>query len=106
MDGRLVLLGLVVAQLADAATFRVAVEAVGIGAEANPFAHMLFDTGGADAVVGMKGIIVASYAVLLAALAERFPRLLVFGGATATSAGLLGVATNLVALIRSGAALG
>jgi hypothetical protein len=101
-----ILLGLVAAQLADAATFRFAVAAFGIGGEANAFAQTVFRIAGPDAVLAMKGLAIVGAVLFLAAVAGRFPRLIVLGGATGTSLGLLGAATNVLALIRFGAAVG
>lgn len=91
------------AQVADAATFRVAVEAVGIGNEANPYAQALFRSGGPDAVLVAKGIVIALIIVFLAVAAGRSRRLFVLGGATATSVGLLGATVNTLALAQVGA---
>jgi hypothetical protein len=96
---RLILLGVVAAQLADAVSFRVAIESVGIGAEANPVAQALFRAAGPDGVLAVKLVATTCAVVLLAVLASRFRRLLVLGGATATSIGLLGAVSNVVALI-------
>jgi hypothetical protein len=93
-----ILLGLVAAQLADAVSFRIAVAALGIGGEGNAFAHVLYRMGGPDAVLAVKGLVIACAVIFLATFAHGFPRLVVLGGATATSLGLLGAATNVLAL--------
>jgi hypothetical protein len=98
----LVLAALVAARLADAVTFRLAVEAVGIEAEVNGPAQLVFRAGGADAVAAMKGALIALWVVGLALSASRFPRLLMFGGATATSVGAVGAVANTWALLQVG----
>jgi hypothetical protein len=79
---RLILAGLMVAQLADAATFVLGVGMHRIGLESNGFAVALHQVGGTDAVLIAKGAVVVSAVVLLAATAHRFPRLLVLGSAS------------------------
>jgi hypothetical protein len=103
MRARLILAGLMVAQLADAATFVLGVGMHGIGLEANGFAVALHQVGGTDAVLIAKGAVVVSAVVLLAATAHRFPRLLVLGSASGTSFGLLGFTANVASLVMVGA---
>jgi Ni,Fe-hydrogenase III small subunit len=91
---RFILFGLVVAQLADAFTFTYGVARFGIHLESNGIAAGIFHLGGLDAVLLVKGAVIVATTVLLAYTAHRFPRLLVWGGATATSMGLLGFAAN------------
>ena len=91
---RFILFGLVVAQLADAFTFTYGVARFGIHLESNGIAAGIFHVGGLDAVLLVKGAVIVATTVLLAYTAHRFPRLLVWGGATATSMGLLGFAAN------------
>jgi len=91
---RFILFGLVVAQLADAFTFTYGVARFGIHLESNGIAAGLFHLGGLDAVLLAKGAVIVATTTLLAFTADRFPRLLVWGGATATSMGLLGFAAN------------
>ena len=98
MDGvittRIILFGIVLAQLTDALTFTVGVSRFGIGLESNGIAAWLFQSGGLEAVLAVKaGVLLATLAILVAT-AQDFPRLLVWGGAAATSIGLLGFATN------------
>ncbi|MDQ2934141.1 MAG: hypothetical protein M3R49_04015 [Chloroflexota bacterium] len=95
---RLVLAGLLIAQLADAVSFAIGISRVGIGAEANGWMRFLYDAGGLPAVMALKGsaILLTLGIVLLAA--RRYPRLVVLGGATATSLGLLGAFTNTLAI--------
>ena len=91
---RLILFGVALAQLADALTFTIGVSRFGIGLESNGIAAQLFRAGGLDAVLWVKGAVLIAVLGLLVATARRFPRLLVWGGAAATSVGLLGFATN------------
>ena len=96
---RFILFGVVLAQLGDAFTFTLGVSRFGIGLESNGLASVLYRTAGLD------GVLVAKAAVLLVAIglmvvaAARFPRLLVWGGAAATSLGLLGFATNTASIL-------
>lgn len=91
---RFILFGLVAAQLADAFTFTYGVSRFGIHLESNGLAAGIFNAGGLDAVLLVKGAVIVATTMLLAYTAPRFPRLLVWGGATATSMGLLGFAAN------------
>lgn len=96
---RIILLGILLAQLADAATFAVAVSRFGISLESNGFAVEFYRMAGLEGVLWAKlGVIIAAIA-LLAATAPRFPRLLVWGGAATTSFGLLGFLTNTASII-------
>jgi hypothetical protein len=87
MGPHLIILGMVLSQLADAASFVVAVTRFGITYESNDIAATLYRLGGMEAV-----ILVAIVILVLAA--HRFRRVLVMGGAAATSLGLLGFITN------------
>jgi hypothetical protein len=91
---RFILFGIVLAQLADAFTFTYGVSRFGIYLESNGFAAGVFHLGGLDAVLLLKGAVIVATTTLLAYTAPRFPRLLVWGGATATSMGLVGFAAN------------
>lgn len=91
---RFILFALVAAQLADAFTFTYGVSRFGIDLESNGIAAGIFEVGGLDAVLLVKGFVIVATTTLLAYTATRFPRLLVWGGATATSMGLLGFAAN------------
>ena len=91
---RFILFALVLTQLADAFTFTYGVSRFGIHLESNGIAAGLFHLGGLDAVLAAKGAVIVLTTILLASTAPRFPRLLVWGGATATSMGLLGFAAN------------
>jgi len=96
---RFILFGLVLAQLADATTFVVGVSRFGIGLESNGIAAGLYHLGGIDAVLLVKGAVIVATTTILAYTAPRFPRLLVWGGATATSLGLLGFAANTTSIL-------
>ena len=91
---RLILFGIALAQLTDAVTFTIGVSRFGIGLESNGIAGGLFAAGGLAAVLTVKGVVLLVTIGLLVATVDRFPRLFVWGGAAATSIGLLGFATN------------
>ncbi len=95
---RFILFGLVLAQLADAFTFMLGVSRFGIELESNGIAVHIYHAGGLDAILLLKGAVIVVTTTLLAYTAPRFPRLLVWGGATATSLGLLGFAGNTTSL--------
>ena len=94
LTARIILFGLVLAQLADALTFTVGVSRFGIDLESNAFAAYLYHSTGLDGVLLAKGAVLVTTIGLMVVAAHRFPRLLVWGGAAATSLGLLGFATN------------
>jgi hypothetical protein len=94
LTARIILFGLVLAQLADALTFTIGVSRFGIDLESNGFAAWLYRTSGLDGVLLAKGMVLLTTIGLMVLAANRFPRLLVWGGAAATSLGLLGFATN------------
>jgi hypothetical protein len=98
MKVRLVLAGLLLAQLADAVSFAIGIARLGIGAEANGWMRVLYDAGGLPAVMALKGgaILLTLTIVLVAGL--RYPRLVILGGAAATSLGLLGFFSNALAI--------
>ena len=96
---RFILFGIVLAQLADAATFMVGVSRFGIGLESNGIAAGIYHLGGTDAVLLVKGAVIVLSTTLLAYTVPRFPRLLVWGGAAATSFGLLGFAANTTSIL-------
>jgi hypothetical protein len=96
---RIILWGLVLAQLADALTFTIGVSRFGIGLESNGIAAQLFQSGGLGSVLVVKGGVLVATIALLVVTAEDFPRLLVWGGAAATSVGLLGFATNTASIL-------
>lgn len=96
---RFILFGLVLAQLADALTFTLGVSRFGIGLETNTIALSLYLASGLDAVLLLKGAVVVATIGLMVLAAHRFPRLLIWGGAVATSLGLLGFATNAASIL-------
>src|SRR5262245_5326166 len=85
ITARIILWSLVLAQLADALTFTIGVSRFGIGLESNGIAATLYQTGGLTAVLAVKGGVLLATIAILVATAEDFPRLLVWGGAAATS---------------------
>ena len=95
---RIILFGLVLAQLADALTFTIGVSRFGIDLESNDFASWLYGASGLDGVLLAKLTVLIATIGLMVVAAGRFPRLLVWGGAAATSLGLLGFATNATAI--------
>ena len=99
LTARIILFGLVLAQLTDALTFTIGVSRFGIGPESNGFAATLFQSGGLVSVLVLKGGVLLATIAILVATAEDFPRLLVWGGAAATSIGLLGFATNTASIL-------
>ena len=96
---RFILFGLVLAQLADAFTFTIGVSRFGINLESNGFAAALFHASGLDGVLLVKGAALLLSIGLLLVASYRFPRLLVWGGAAATSLGLLGFLTNTATIL-------
>ena len=96
---RIILWGIVVAQLVDALTFTIGVSRFGIGLESNGIASMLYHAGGLESVLAVKGGVLVATIAILVATAEDFPRLLVWGGAAATGIGLLGFATNTASIL-------
>ena len=96
---RFILFGLVVAQLADAFTFTIGVSRFGIGLESNGVAAGIYHVSGLDGVLLAKAAVLLATIGLLAVGANRFPRLLVWGGAAATSLGLLGFAANTTSIL-------
>lgn len=95
---RLILFGVVLAQLVDALTFTIGVSRYGIGLESNALAATLYAAAGLAGVLGAKAAALLITLAILVTSAHRFPRVLVWGGATATAFGLLGFATNSVSL--------
>jgi len=102
LASRIILVALVAAQLTDAITFTAGVTRHGIGIESNGIASLLFGLGGLQAVLLAKGIALVATIGLLSVTATRYPRLFVWGGAAATSIGLLGFATNSISLALLG----
>ena len=96
---RFILFGLVLAQLGDAFTFTLGVSRFGIGLESNGFATALYQSSGLDGVLIVKAVVLLVTLSLLVATADRFGRLLVWGGAAATSLGLVGFAANTTSIL-------
>src|SRR5215210_655915 len=102
MTRRIVLFGLVLAQLIDALTFTIGVSRFGIDLESNGIAAWLYRVSGLDGILLVKGAVILVAIGLLVYAANRFPRLFVWGGAAGTSLGLLGFATNAATLALLG----
>ena len=96
---RVILFGIVLAQLTDALTFTIGVSRFGIGLESNGIAAGLYRFGGLDAVLLVKGAVLLMTLMMLISTVSRFPRLFVWGGAMATSLGFLGFAANSAAIL-------
>lgn len=94
LTARIILFGIVLAQLGDALTFTIGVSRFGIDLESNGFASFLYQASGLDGVLLAKLAVLVTTIGLMVFAAGRFPRLLVWGGAAATSLGLLGFAAN------------
>ena len=102
LASRVILFGLVLAQLVDALTFTIGVSRFGIDLESNGFAAELYRQAGLAGVLVVKAGVILFTIGLLVYAAHRFPRLLVWGGAAATSLGLLGFATNTLTILHLG----
>ena len=98
MATRIMLAGLLIAQLADAATFFLGASIHGIGIEANGFAALAYQWRGTDGVLLLKGAAILVTLLVLVLGANRYPRLFMWGAATATGLGLLGMVTNITSL--------
>src|SRR5687768_17187684 len=96
---RFILCGLVLAQLLDAFTFMYGVSRFGIGLESNGVAAGIYLASGLDGVLLVKGAVIIGTIGLLSVTADHFPRLFVWGGAAATSLGLLGFAANTASIM-------
>lgn len=99
MAARVILMALLIAQLGDATTFMLGEALHGIKLESNGFAVAVYRSSGLEGVLLLKGAMVLVILATLAATAARFPRLLVWGGAVATSMGVLGLVANLTSLL-------
>ena len=96
---RFILFALVLAQLADAFTFTLGVSRFGIGLESNGLATALYRSSGLGGVLAVKAMVLLVTLGVLVATAGRFGRLLVWGGAVATSVGLLGFVANTTSIL-------
>ena len=66
LTARIILFGLVLAQLTDALTFTIGVSRFGIGPESNGFASTLFQSGGLASVLVVKGgVLIATIAIVV-----------------------------------------
>lgn len=99
MAKRFILLATLLAQLADAATFVVGEELYGIDLESNQLAVLAFHIGGLPGVLAAKTAVLLIVILVSAAVGERYPRVLLWTGATATAMGLLGFAVNVTSLV-------
>jgi len=99
LEPRWLLTAVVLAQLADAATFAVWVAIHGPTGEANAFALIAYEWFGTEGIFALKGAGILIMLGLLVTAGGRFRRFFLMGAATATSIGLLGVLTNSAALL-------
>jgi hypothetical protein len=99
MVPRVILMAILLAQLADAASFAVGHALHGIGLESNGFAVAVYGAAGVDGVLLVKGVMIVGILAILVITAPRYKRLLVWGGAAATSLGLLGFVANVASLL-------
>ena len=90
-----VFIAVAVAQLLDLATFIPAVARVGIGAESNPLARMLYLSMGALGPAALKATAVALMLMGLVRVARRFPTFLLPSAALIAGIGLFGAVSNL-----------
>ena len=98
MRARVLLTVLLLAQLADAATFSVAIPILGIGVESNGIAALIYHWQGMGGVLALKGAAILATLALLVVASSRAPRIFYFGGATATTVGAFGAITNVWAV--------
>lgn len=99
MRPRAVLTVLLLAQLADAATFSVMIPVLGIGVESNGLAALLYHWQGMGGVLALKAAAIVATLGLLILVWNRAPRVFYLGGATATTVGAFGAFTNVLALV-------
>lgn len=85
-----------VAQLLDLATFIPAVARVGIGAESNPLARMLYQLVGPWGPAALKAAVIAIILLALMRVVRRFPTYALPSGAFVIGIGLFGAASNLL----------
>jgi hypothetical protein len=93
---RLTLLLVVFAQLADAITFALGSQMIGIGQESNGLISLLYHQGGLTAVLLLKGWAILMTVAVLMVLAPRKPRAFMVGATVALGMGLLGLLSNTV----------
>jgi hypothetical protein len=102
MVPRVILAAILLAQLSDAASFAVGYALHGIGLESNGLAVAVYGAAGVEGILLVKGAVIVTTVALLVMTAPRYPRLLVWGGAAATSIGLLGFMANVASLLILG----
>ena len=95
-EGRTLLLAVMVAQLADLATFLPAIALTGIQAESNPLARQLYLVAGDAGPVAFNAIAVVALVLLVRRVAVRFPRLAAPSAAIVIAIGLIGTASNII----------
>jgi hypothetical protein len=95
-ERRTLLLAVMVAQLADLATFLPAIALAGIQAESNPLVRQLYLVAGDAGPIAFNGIAVVALVLLVRRVAVRFPRLATPTAAVVIAIGLLGTASNIV----------
>ena len=83
------------AQLLDLVTFVPAAARMGIGAERNPLAQMLYTSAGPLGPAILKAAAVAVMLLLLVRVARRFPACAVPSAALVAGIGLVGAASNI-----------
>lgn len=91
---RTLLLFVVFAQLADAITFALGSQMIGIGAESNGLITTVYRQAGLDGVLLVKGAAILLTLGVLTVLARRVPRAFTIGAAVAIGLGLLGLLSN------------
>ena len=94
MRMRALLAALLIAQLADAATFSVAIPLLGIGVESNGLAALMYHWQGMGGVLALKGAAIVLTLGLLVIASTRAPRIFYVGGAAGTTVGLFGAFSN------------
>jgi len=99
VPARALLTILLVAQLADAATFSVAIPVLGIGVESNALASLMYHWQGMGGVLALKGAAILLTLGLLIVAWPRAPRIFYIGGATGTTVGAIGALSNVTALL-------
>jgi hypothetical protein len=92
-----------IAQLADAATFTLGSQILGIRYEANGLAAGIYHRTGLEGLLLVKGSVIVLTVAVLLVLATRLPRAFTFGAAAATAIGFLGALSNastVIAVLR------
>jgi hypothetical protein len=84
------------AQLLDLATFVPAVARVGIGAESNPLAQMLYQWNGPLGPAALKLAAISIMLLALARVLRRFPAYVLPSAALVVAIGLAGTASNVL----------